>query len=180
MLRHYSLSHDARSLLRNQATPTNCRSAPALQHLVHVRLTVWTSVNTWDHIDIPPVRSSSCLYRQRRSPVASTNNDDHQLTLPTMNDSLHGVASTLEITSTHTRLNQSTVQPGHRPFCCLSTNDDDHPTDSTNDDDHPAVSLPTTMINQLPLPTTTTTSWLCQHRRPSAVSTFDDYSTSRL
>ena len=140
VLRHRSLSHNTCSLLHNQASSTNCRSAPALQDLVHIQHTVWTSINTWDHINIPPVKPKFCI--------------------------------------TRTLIIQLPFYQWQWSSSCLST----------NDIDHPAVSLPTTMIIQLTLPmmtiiqltlpTTTTTSWLYQHWWPSAVSNFDDYSTS--
>ena len=80
--------------MRDQATSTNCKPSPALQHLVHEWLTVRTSINSWDHIDTPlPVKPKyctngtsiiqlsqlstttiSCLY-YRRPPAVSTMND---------------------------------------------------------------------------------------------------------
>ena len=87
-LRHGNLS------LCNQAASTNCRPAPALQHLVHKWLTSQTSINNWDHIDSPTWlnqstaqprhQSSSCLPTMIIPSAVSTNNDDHQLSLPTM------------------------------------------------------------------------------------------------
>ena len=116
-----SLSHHARSTLRDQAANTNLdHDAPAMQHLVHVRLTVRVS----NHIDTPrlfqypsktgtsiylhfydstnisnPQRMSSCTSTTR--PTSVTRNerlaallrlDQHQL--PATNVSLHFYDST--------------------------------------------------------------------------------------
>ena len=64
-----------------------------MQHLFHVRLTVWSSVNiettltnSWLNQSTAQPRhwSSSCLFtNDDNHPTDSTNNNDHQLTLPT-------------------------------------------------------------------------------------------------
>ena len=93
-------------------------------------------------------------------------------------DWLNGLASTFETTSTHTRLNQCTVQPGHRSSSCLSTNNDDHTSwlyghrSSSWHHQQPQPYQRPTSIIQLTLPTTTIPATDIDH--PADSTTNDD------
>ena len=84
-----SLSHHARSTLHDQAVNTNFdHDAPAMQHLVHVRLAVRTAlalqhlahvllaVRANNHIDTPSVNPTHCQNRDIDLPASTNTRND--------------------------------------------------------------------------------------------------------
>ena len=93
---------------RVKTISANCRLAPALQHLVHILLTVWTNINSWNHINTTLVKPNYCttgtsiiqlsLYQWWRPyqvtlltstiPADSTNNKDTPVDLTNNDNSI--------------------------------------------------------------------------------------------